>query len=71
MVNINKLKAKIVEKGMNVDDLAKFTGITKATIYRRFNNPSDITIEEADKLACTLDMNAEETREIFFARNVS
>ncbi len=71
MVNVNKLKAKMVERGMNVEDLAKFTGLTKATIYRRFKNPKDITIEEADKFVSTLDMNAEETRGIFFAHNVS
>ena len=71
MVNTNKLKAKMVERGMNVEDLAKFTGIAKATIYRRFKNPSDITIEEADKLASTLDMNTDETRAIFFAHDVS
>ena len=59
MVNVNKLKAKMVERGISVEELAKYTGLTKATIYRRFKNPNDITIEEADKLACTLNMNTE------------
>lgn len=71
MVNVNKLKAKLVENGMTVEDLSNSTGLTKATIYRRFKNPNEITIEEVDRIANTLAMNASEAVAIFFTQYVS
>lgn len=71
MVNVNKLKAKIVEKGMNIDELAKFSGLSKAKIYRRFKHPTEITVAEVDKMSDVLDIDEEEARSIFFARSVS
>ena len=71
MVNVNKLKAKLVEQGMNVESFATVTGLTKATIYRRFNSPEEITIEEADKMANALSISAHEAVAIFFAQYVA
>ena len=71
MVNVNKLRAKIVEKGLNVERLSELSGINKATIYRRFNDPDEITIEEADKLVSALEMNADEAMAIFLAQCVA
>ena len=71
MFNVNKLKAKIVEKGMNMDEFARFTGLTKGKIYRRFKHPSEITIEEVDKIADVLDVNQDEAVSIFFTQYVS
>ena len=34
MVNVNKLRGKIVENGMSVEKLAGAIGVDKATIYR-------------------------------------
>ena len=36
MVNVNKLKAKMVELGTNVDELSEKIGMDRATFYRRF-----------------------------------
>ena len=71
MVNVNKLKAKLVETGMNIDDLSKFTGLTKTKIYRRLKHPTEFTIEEADKMVNVLDLNQYEAISIFFTQYVS
>ena len=71
MVNVKKLKAKLVESGMNIDDLSKFTGLTKTKIYRRLKHPTEITIEEADKMVNVLDLNQSEAISIFFTQYVS
>ena len=45
MVNINKLKGKIVECGLNTSELANLIGIDRATLYRKFNGDGEsITI---------------------------
>ncbi len=71
MVNVNKLRAKIVENGINIEALANMSGINKATIYRRLNQPDEITIEEADKLVKVLNIDANEALAIFFTQYVA
>lgn len=71
MVNINKLKAKMVEREMNVESTAERIGIDKATLYRRLKNPNEITIREADALAEVLEMTFEEATTIFFSQIVA
>ncbi len=51
MVNVNKLKGKIVENGMNIGDLAKKIGVDRATLYRKIGSEGkNISIAEADKI---------------------
>ena len=58
MVNVNKLKGKIVENGLNVSELAALIGIDKATFYRKLNaNGENFTIKEADLIAERLSLN--------------
>lgn len=38
MVNINKLKGKIVECGLNITELACKIGIDRTTLYRKINS---------------------------------
>ena len=72
MPNINKLKGKIVEKGINVSDLAKVLGINKSTLYRKLkNNGENISIREAVGMINELDLSAEEANEIFFNQFVA
>ena len=72
MPNINKLKGKIVEKGINVSDLAKALGINKSTLYRKLkNNGENISIREAVGMINELDLSAEEANEIFFNQFVA
>ena len=72
MVNVNKLKGKIVEMGRNVESLANSIGIDKATFYRKLSSGgSAFTIGEADSIAEELALTRDEVNDIFFAQNVA
>lgn len=66
-VNINKLKGKIVEKNMNVEELANKIGMDRSSLYRKLNNGEKITIGEALKMKDALNMNDDEAYEIFLS----
>lgn len=66
-MNINKLKGKITENGMNVEKLAELIGIDRSSMYRKLNNFERITIGEANRIKTALDLTDEEANNIFFA----
>ena len=66
-MNINKLKAKIVEKGMNVETLADLIGIDRSSLYRKLNNFEKITIGEATKMKDALEMSEADATDIFLS----
>lgn len=52
MVNVNKLKAKMVELGTNVDELSEKIGMDRATFYRRLSaDGQTFLIKEADAIS--------------------
>jgi len=65
-MNNNKLRAKIVEKGMNVDKIAEKINVDRSSMYRKLNNFEKITIGEATRIKNVLDMSDTEAIEIFF-----
>jgi len=72
MVNVDKLKGKLVECRLTVEDAARAIGMDKATLYRRLNGGGcTFTIAEADKLASVLNLTADELNKIFFAQYVA
>lgn len=64
-MNMNKLKAKIVEREMNVEELAEIIGMTGQTLYRKLRAPLKITIGEAIQMKDVLKLTDEEALEIF------
>lgn len=64
-MNVNKLRGKIVEKGMNVETLAERIGVDRATLYRKLNNFEKVTIGEAIKIKAVLNLSNEEATDIF------
>lgn len=67
MVNILKLKGKLVEQGMTIKDLSKVLDVNESTVYRKFNNNgSTITIKEAELISNALKLNKDEINSIFF-----
>lgn len=64
-MNMNRLKAKIVEKEMNVEQLAEIIGMTGPTLYRKLRAPLKITIGEAIQMKDVLGLTDEEALEIF------
>lgn len=72
VVNINKLKGKIVECGLNTSELANLIGIDRATLYRKFNADGEsITIKEADLISKELKLSRDEVNAIFFSQFVA
>lgn len=64
-MKLNKLKAKIIEKGLNVEGLADKVGMERSTLYRKLNNFEKITIGEAIKMKAALEMTDAEATDIF------
>lgn len=72
MVNVNKLKGKIIECGLNVTELSSRIGIDRTTLYRKFNSDGkNFTIEEADLISKELKLSCEEVNAIFFSQYVA
>lgn len=72
MVNVNKLKGKIVECGLNISELADLIGIDKATLYRKIGDEGQkITIREADLISKELRLSREEVNDIFFSQCIA
>lgn len=72
MVNVNKLKAKIVEMELNVDELSEKIGMDRATFYRRLSvGGQTFSIKEADAISRELNLTKEEVNEVFFSQFVA
>lgn len=66
MVDVKRLKGKLVEKGVNVETLAKKIKVERSTLYRKLNNADKITVGEAKKMQEALEIPIEEAAAIFF-----
>lgn len=72
MVNVNKLKGKIVEQNLSVEKLAELMNINKSTLYRKIaNDGSDFSIDEVDVIIKVLNLSADEVIAIFFKQIVA
>jgi len=72
MVNINKLRGKIVEKELTIERLAERIGVDRSTLYRRIDNNGDgFTIKEVDLICRVLELTGREANEIFFSQYVA
>lgn len=69
-MNVNKLKGKIIEKGLNVESLGELIGIDRSSMYRKLSS-GRFTIAEAKKIKNVLDLTNEEACDIFFAQEVA
>jgi len=71
MVDVARLKAKMVEKGFTQEKLAKMMNLDKSTLNRKINNVDGkaITVREAALLAEILSIDHPE--EYFFCRQVA
>lgn len=66
-MNVHKLRAKIIEEEMNVEELAEIIGISAPTLYRKLRAPLKMTIAEAIKIKDVLGLTDEEALDIFLA----
>jgi DNA-binding phage protein len=72
VVNINKLRGKIVERELNIAELADKIGIDRATLYRKLNSGGEnFSVKEVDLMAKVLHLTLDEAVSIFFSQYVS
>lgn len=72
MVNINKLKGKIIENGLNVEQVAVIVGVDRSTMYRKMEDSGrNMTIKDATILSKALNLSAAEVNSIFFDETVA
>ncbi|MEE3402537.1 MAG: helix-turn-helix transcriptional regulator [Acutalibacteraceae bacterium] len=67
MFDKNKLKAKMVEKGYSVEQIAQKLGINSVTVYRKLSGETEFTRNEIAMLKSILSLTIEEIDNIFFA----
>ena len=67
MLNKNKFRAKIIENGFTIKQIAEMLHISEVTLYRKINGISDFTRKEIQKLKEILKLDVETVEEIFFA----
>lgn len=65
-MNMNKLKGKIIEKGMSIGDLANEIGVDRSTLYRKIGNIEKFTIREASDIKVALGLDNDDACDIFF-----
>lgn len=66
LVNVQKLRGKMVEMSISAEMLAKRIGINIGTLYRRFSKPESFTVKEVVLIAEALQLTAQEVDAIFF-----
>lgn len=66
-MKLNKLKGKIVERGLNVETLAEMIGVERSSMYRKLNNFEKITIGEATRIKEALGLTDAEANDIFLS----
>lgn len=67
MVNIRKLKAKLVEKNISIIELANVLGIDKSTVYRKLNKSGEnFTVKDVEKISKALSLTYDDINSIFF-----
>lgn len=72
MTNVKKLRGKMVEKNITIENLAKRLGMNRSTLYRKLNNDADaLLVKEANAIVTELGLSADEAMAIFFSQFVA
>lgn len=71
MINVNKLKGKIVENGKTQQEVAELIGIDRSTFYRKMKEGGNFSVGEASKMAEIIPLDNSEAIAIFFNQHVA
>ena len=71
MVDSDRLKNTIEDRGMAIVKLSEKTGIDRATLYNRFNGKGEFTASEIVSIADALRLTNSERDSIFLLENVN
>lgn len=68
MINVNKLRGRIVENGMSVGEVAQELGMDRSTLYRKLKDTSGetFTVSEVQAISRILNLSAQDVTDIFF-----
>ncbi len=67
MLNVQKVKGRMAEMGLNQGDVAKALGVAQATANQKLNRVRPMSLEEANKLAKLLNLDDSQFGLYFFA----
>lgn len=70
-MNATNLRHVMLDRNISLKELAKRSGITSATLYRKLNGQSDIYLAEIKAITDALNLTSEEMDNIFFTEVVS
>lgn len=71
-INVNLLKAKLVERGLNMSNLAEMIGIDRATLYRKVKDGGGgLLVSEMNAIVTALGLSIAEATAIFFTSTVA
>ena len=71
MINTQKLKARIIEKGETIQSIAPKIPCTPYTLGQKINNNSSMTLETAEKICNILDITENDFPIYFFTKKVA
>lgn len=71
MVDVSRLKGKIVERNTTQEELANKIGIDKSTFYRKMKRNGNFSIKEVNMIVSTLNLSKDEALFIFFSESVA
>lgn len=66
MINLNKVKGRLVELGLTQKDIQNIWKCASPTVIQKINRVRPINLEETDLLADLLKLNEKEYYEFFF-----
>lgn len=71
IVNVSKLKGKIVERNTTQEELATTIGIDKSTFYRKMKQNGNFSIKEVNLIVSALNLSKDEAMSNFFSKTVA
>ncbi len=71
MINVNKLKGRLVEKGYSQKDVAVCWNIAQSSANLKLNGKRAMSLDEAYSLAKMLDIGTSEFPEYFFINKIA
>ena len=68
MVDVEKLRERMVNKKLSVSEISQLIGVNPSTMYRKLAAAEKITVGEAVKIVEALELTQKEAEQIFFAK---
>lgn len=69
MIDKNKLKGRIVEKGFSLGQFSERLGMASNTLRRKLNSEKPFTTDEVEKVMKLLDISRSDIVDYFFAHD--